>query len=225
MDEGSELLEKFLDGIQHSTSIYTLKLFEQDGRKELRINEKSAADLSFNFKLSEDFNYTGERNPFRGGVGGSTSTILQEIKLLHQRLDRQESEVIEETPEKKDLIGTIGDILRDPDQVNQWIGVINNFKHMFSGIPAMQPLPAIANVTHASEKISMNKNNLSAVPAATPGGSQKPTPDELADRLATAIDTLERCDPKIVEHLEKLASVAVQNPPLFKMLISNLETL
>jgi hypothetical protein len=47
----------------------------------------------------------------------------------------------------------------------------------------------------------------------------------MAQRLGKAIDQLERADPKIIDHLEKLAALSVKNPMLFNLLLTQLDNM
>jgi len=209
LEEGTDILEKLLESIEHSPAIYTLKLFKQRGTKEIIINEKTVCDLSFNFKLNDAPDiYT--RPTGRGVMARERITIEQ----LNEKLDA----VIngEQAPQEKSIGEVIGEALRDPVKLNEWIGTIRDIKNLFA--PTMQPA-GMGNFQHATAQI----------PAA-PGGADNiadPAAEKilLVERLSEAIDRLEKNDPKIVEHIEKLASISEQNPALFKMLITNLETL
>ena len=200
LEEGSQLLEEFCQRIEHSNATYTLKVFENPSKKELTIKEKTECDLSFNFKLCEQDLYV-QRREQRGyytGGGNNDKAILDKLGVIENRLNQAEDH---DPLEEQDTIGSIAlSYLKEPDKLLMLLSGLGFTQNN------QQPARALGNVTQK--------------PTITPAD----TNDRLT-RLSNAIDRLEIADPKIVEHLEKLAELAEDNKPLFNMMIKQLENL
>ena len=214
LEAGAQLLQQFLEAIEKSPATYTLKLYKQRNRNEIIINEKTACDLSFNFKLSNEY------HPFTRPTGRGLQVQRngrfspEEIEQLKEAIG-----ITDEIPERKSIGEIIGDALTNPEELNKWIGTIRDIKNLL----APQPYgPAqIANVTFPAATAKLP-------PRSTEKTNEPMTDAEreaLAVRLGAAIDILEKNDPKIVEHLEKLAIVSQDNKTMFNFLLKSLENL
>jgi len=87
--------------------------------------------------------------------------------------------------------------LRDPVQLGQVIGAVN---------------------------MLFGKGSTSVIQPTTIGATEPPNQQDI-ERLAAILDRLHAKDPKLVEHLNKLATLAETKPDTFKFLISNLDAL
>lgn len=199
-EESKRFLESALGLLSESetTAVYTLKFFEQTA-KGIKINEKSVCDAgSFNFKLVDTSErkeqYIQNRNGVISSMYKEISGIKDEIRLLREE---------KESDEPDESIGSILlDHLRNPSQL---IDLVNAIKGAFT----------IPGVTAPA---------LPAAVGAVPGSYHSPVSDEQRlDRLAAAVDTLEKADPKLIEHLEKLAALSVNNKSTFDYIISMLD--
>lgn len=205
-----------------STAIYTCKVYEEiDNVKKIKQNTE--CDGSFNFRLY-DREEDGRYLPGRG---------LSSVEdRLNERMNQFEDRILKvlenmtdpgEDPgeqQQDGLMGTITGLLQDPDKLGK---LINLGKSIFG-----QPVqPAyVGNVNKLTEGLG-NGGDPSLSPSSLQTSQAAPvTPEEYearVNRLGVAINTLEKADNKIVDHLEKLASISVNKPDQFKMLIGMLE--
>jgi hypothetical protein len=198
MSESLAMLQQNLEMLSESgtTAIYTLKFFETQ-KGVTKINEKSVCDGgSFNFKLIEpqEREMMLLRNSSQYGV---ISGLEKKIEALQAQLAAQAEEVDEEEEEPETIGSFLIGLLKRPDELAQIITI----GRALLGLPT-QPIPQVATV-----------NSIGSVPV---DGTNK------LDRLAAAIDILEKADPQLVEHLEKLAAMSQENPAQFNMLIGML---
>lgn len=191
--DGKESLEEFLTMLEPggSQALYTLKVYTGVSSAD-EVTEKTPANGSFNFKLSDVSMMSGAGN---AGMYAQIVALKKEIADLKEGKEK----------EKK----TFGDVVmgwcEDPQDVIQIIGAVR----LLLGKPAVGQL---AGVSAPGETI----------PAQTATQVSK---EQEAAELATALNQLEQQDPKIVAHLCKLAELSKTNPPLFNMLIKNLDAI
>lgn len=212
--QGKEELKRFLDLIKggESSAIYTLKIYD-DVDSVKQIKERTEASLSYNFNLD--------------GAGGTREYYTQ----LEARIKQ-----IEEGPEDEEeesVMTKIGNaavgLLGDPDKL---LAAINGLPNLFNSIAGifqspqapqvigrmienyMQPAAQVAPHTFDNNGPVSGVNNNNIMSA-----------EEQNQILANALDQLEKADPKIVSHLDKLAKLSVSNPQLFNMLISQVDNL
>jgi hypothetical protein len=135
------------------------------------------------------------------GIAGHNNKLMDRIKGLEEKLERKDDN--EES-------GGIGDIImgwfEDPNKLAIVAGVV---RQLMGGVPVPQvgALPA---------------------PIQTISGldPQKSTSmEDSLTRISKALDTLEKYDPQLVVHLEKLAMLASTDTLLFKAVISKLDAL
>lgn len=186
--------------------VYTLKVYNGDLDPDT-ITDRTEANGAFNFKL---FGSGG----MLGGTGGphNIGTMMQnkvygalqaDIEaMIDERLGREPAK------QKTGIGGLIDGLLNDPDELVNFIGKIKN---IFSPSP-MQPY---GNV------------RLAGIPgqAKTTEMAGTLTPEEKMERIAAVIDRLERADPKLLSHLEKLAELAEKKPFIFSAALQQIETL
>lgn len=195
----SEELQTFLDLISEGTrAVYTLKVYDIDDPK--LIKEKTEADGSFNFVLqptySEDRAGYIERNY---GESNKANRLYERLGKIEEKLFAEPEE-----PEEKSIGSIITGLIENPGELMQLVQI----GQMLGLLPQRaMPQPAL-------------------VPARTIGnaGTEQPVSnEERLQRLANAIDTLEKNDPKLIEHLEKLAEISQVKASQFKFLIQALE--
>lgn len=202
---GSDELDSQLEMILAGTnSVYTLKVYRSITDAE-EITEKTPAAGSFNFYPREKFESPSREN-------GAAKTIGAVHRLIEEKVAEKIADALDrdERPDKKQ---SIGDILQDPDQIKEWIGVISLAKTLLSGNPQQESIPMqlgnVGNVTRVEEAQEVEKEY-----------SER---DQI--RLTTAINILGRNDPKIIDHLEKLARMSQTNKPMFDNLIMMLNAM
>jgi hypothetical protein len=212
LDEGAKLLEDFISKIEESTATYTLKVFEQEGNKPVKIKEKTECDSSFNFKIDEQEIFT-QRQEQRGygnrALGATLSSIDERLKKIEELPIEEESE--EETFQEsigKAIQQSIIGAIQNPEQPNLLVDLLKGVLN----VPVSKP--AIGNVRTTSAIAGLETGNANA--------SVKERGDKL-QRLGDAIDILEKHDEKLVEHLEALAKIAVNNPQKFQRLIAMID--
>lgn len=196
--EGEEMLTKFLDllSLNASSAIYTLKTYE-DIEDPKAIKEKTPASGSLNFRLvSGDFD--NENNPLLGKEAYKDGSIYNRIADLEKRLEEAN-----EPQEPQSFNDAITGLLGNPQELIQLIGQV---KELFSSNNNQSPMRSLP---------MQNQNTMQAVGAIGE--------DDRLQRLANAIDKLEKNDANIVEHLEKLAEMASKDPAQFKFLTSLLD--
>lgn len=198
--QGISMLEQFLELLSTNAAgaIYTLKVYEDiDDPKQVK--EKTEASASLNFKLNtQDFAEDGSPvylNKLEN------YKLYQEIQGLKKQIEEMGTYREPETLEQA-AIGLLG----NPGELATLVMAV---KELFrpAGTPAPQlPQPATVGKINTGMKI-----------------------DQLTDndrqRLANALDILGNKDPKIIEHLEKLAAVANNNPSQFQLLLMTLDNM
>ncbi len=198
INEGKQLLEEFCEKIEHSNATYTLKVFENEKGTDMRIKEKTECDSSFNFKLLEEDKYLQRRDE-RGNYSsnGNNKLLVDTLTGINNRLIAIEEGDHEDEP---DTIGSIvTGYLKEPEKLLPLLTLL-------SGLGVIRPVPAGAI-----------------------GNVQKTTTtdmsDIITDKLAAALDQLQKADPKIVEHLEKLAELSKRDKFTFDIVVSKIEAL
>jgi hypothetical protein len=202
---GEDELAEMLEMIERGTNtLYTLKVYKGITDAD-DITEKTAASGSFNFYIKER---SGSGNgEITGTAGAPAKTIGAIQKMLEEKIAERMGDIFDEMENpKKEKKASIEDILQDPDQVKEWLGVIGMVKSIFSGQPLQ--LAQVANVTKAGDDVV-----------------QKEYTAAEQERLIAAINTLQHNDEKILEHLEKLARMSKDSKPMFDNLIKMLDAM
>lgn len=198
-DTSMNYLEQTLEMLAKTTSTtaYLLKFFEPVNGNAPKINEKTPVTAgSFNFKLID----SDEREQRYIGYLQNT-TQSKEVESLKEQI-QELKQMIKEKPEPEEP-QTLGSILIDclkyPEQGMQLV----QLGRMILGLP-VQAVPA----------------SVGAIPQQQLSEGEQ---EALANRLANALDHLEKADPKIVEHLEALAKMSKENPAMFNTALSFLK--
>jgi hypothetical protein len=135
------------------------------------------------------------------GIAGHNKNLLQRIKGLEEKLEGKE----DDEPEN-DLNSVLMGWLENPEKLGMIAGAIRT---LFGGLP-MQPVGALPAAVQTISGLDPQ--------------SQTQMEDNLT-RVSKALDTLEKYDPQLVVHLEKLAKLASTDTPMFKAVISKLDAL
>lgn len=190
MEESMSLLEKFLERMKsHDTlATYTLKFFEPQNTK---LNEATKCDGgSFNFKLSdtpEQYNEMSKQRPYFGAVGKIQQAIEDKVaKKISLMLDNDDQ------PAYENKLGVIGEVLDHPVLGNILEKLALNFL-----------MPNRQNVNQPDTQPA-NTIPMRAV------GNIATDPE-----LIKALEKLKKHDPKLTEHLTKLAIIAESDKPTF----------
>lgn len=201
---GADALQTILDAINGTTPIYSLKVYEgiDDPAK---IKSSTPDDGSFNFRLQAQ----GEMNGIPYGLPYNRNAELEKRiaqleaeKISGSDIDDDENDFSKIVQEE--IIG----IIQEPNKLLQWKNVLSSIFFPSANTSNYQPMPnRIGNAA-----TTQNQNTMSDE---TDAQKQK--------RLIDAINVLEENDPKILDHLEKLAMMAQDNPVKFKGLLSMLE--
>ncbi len=200
---GAGMLESFLDLVTQngSNGVYTLKLYE-DIDEPKKVKEKTEASGSLNFILNADDFADGTGFKTISGIDRRLYDEVQELKR-ELKAQREQSEQPAQTFEQA-AIGLLG----DPQGL---AAIIIAVKELFkpntnNNAPAPYAIPAaVGNVS--------NGNTMA-----------RELTDLEKESMANSIDTLIECDPKIAEHLAKLADIAEKKPAQFKLLLAMLES-
>lgn len=153
-----------------------------------------------NFVAAFNFKFTEIYQP--AGMGGYNSQLIGRIDELEKKLAaKQESE--EEGP---DFLSAVMGWFEDPHKLQQAVGAFKMLMGNAANAMAAAPAPqGLAGFDGARQKFESEEQKI--------------------QRLSIALDRLEKKDPDIVEHLEKLADIAEKKPDTFKFLISNLSSI
>lgn len=193
-DASMDILEQNLVTLQKSDSaaIYALKFFECKDNP-VKINERTVCDAgSFNFKMMEETERQGNQ------IGFHMSQVVRDteerMKLSHriEKLEEEKKALIEKEP---DSIGSaLIDLFKRPSELAQLINIARAALGM--------PVQNLGNIIGHTRAIG---NETEAMPQ-----------EEKLERLENALNALEKADPNLITHLEKLANMATNNPDQFK---------
>lgn len=202
MEESLNLLQEVLEALERTKSdgIYTIKFFEVGKDGTVKINAKTVCDGgSFKFKLITP----EQREMGMGNIGSSFGMLRemqQEIKELKAQLLEKENELAD--AEREENIGTVVmDLLKQPQQLAAVVGMFRQILNPSASVGHIPPFAA----TVQPDAISVQQT------------------EDKADRIGEAIDTLDAVDPRLTEHLEKLADLAKTDPNGFNQLLSLLD--
>lgn len=202
--DNADELQKYLTSLDGSVALYSLCLYDVEPEN---VRKNTEYDYSFAFKLTDAGGYSGGVR-VAGGYGGDI--VMQK---MHGIMSEKVGRIIEDemSGKKKDskpsVLDELVDLLHDPDRL---VTIIAGVKNIFS--PSPYTPAGISGV-----EIPMRRAGTAQQPV-------MPTENDLV-RLQNAINILEQKDPKLVEHLEKLAKLAQDEPMLFKGVIGKLDIL
>lgn len=195
--EGVDGLRQYLTAVAPygSQAIYTLKIYTGNPDPD-DITDKTQSNGSFNFKLTEGVAGAPAK------VGGYGMGALDPITAkLHELVAAKVGDAIEDIlnpkPEKQDIGDVLMGYLDDPDALATVLGAIGK---IFNKNPMPAQLGQVAGI-----------------------GAPRVHTEERVQRLAAALDRLERVDPNLVEHLEKLADLGEQEPDIYRSMVKKLK--
>lgn len=137
-------------------------------------------------------------NEYTGSGHGASSGVLKRLEQLEQKISGPTEQ------DGIDINGIINDYLINPDKL---VTLISGIKSLFTPGSALPVTPAPATIG-----------------AVQPGQPGPPADrEEQLQRLSVALDRLEKQDPNLIAHLEKLAHIAETNKTMFGMLTKTLE--
>lgn len=119
--------------------------------------------------------------------------ILERLEAIEKRFDEPAEEGEEDEPEPASIQGVLMGYLKEPAKITELIGTIGTVMALFK--------PKQVGALAGAPQI----------------------PDMENDKLSQALAILQQHDPKIADHLMKLAGIAVNNPAAFKILLQTLE--
>lgn len=210
---GSDQLQAFLTTLDNSgtNAIYTLKVYEDitDERGVSKIKSNTADDGAVNFRLDpQGLNPPAAYSSTRWQQIGYRETINDRLQKIEEALLKlaEEKQAEAEEEEEEESIGSIFmDMIKNPAKASALVDVIKSITTP-GHIPQTQytpPMPATVGTVNTANQEQSQENRL--------------------DRLAAAINILEQKDPGLIDHLEKLAIMAQDQPKKFANLLSMLE--
>jgi hypothetical protein len=134
------------------------------------------------------------------GIAGHDNKLMQRIKGLEDKLEGKDDDDEPDTDFNSIIMGW----LENPEKLGMIAGAIRT---LFGGVP-MQPM--------------------GGVPMQAIAGLEPQNQTQMEDnvtRVSKALDILEKYDPQLVVHLEKLAKLASTDTLMFKAVISKLDAL
>jgi hypothetical protein len=178
---------------ESSNAIYTLKVYEDIGGKE-KIKNNTPYDGSFNFRLNAD---SQELNQSQYRNYSGMKELQTQIAALSARIEAREAESDdddEEEDETERQLGKIGALLNNP-VVQQLAGLLFRGTNL-APAPGPRAVGALGNVP--------------------------PAPDQ-EQQISQALAILKDKDPKLGEHLTKLAQIAQSSPANFDYMLTLVE--
>lgn len=225
IEESLQLLQKTLECLSESgsTATYTIKFFEQEGNKPVKIKENTPCDGgSFNFRMVDP----EQRMELRNSYQLNSPSVLGTLKGIDERLKRLEEGDTGE-PEEETLMESIGNVLKDPQQLGEYIDL---FQKLFKPNTTPAYIGRInrdGQNSHGSSQPgrTMDENLSNQSEPIKPTTMNQPPKDEteFLTRIGNALDVIREKDPRICEHLEKLAVMATTKPAQFDLLITMLD--
>ena len=201
---GSEMLLDILKRMQagSSTASFALRTYKLKGGEDIMSN--TPWYRSFSFKLYEEEEYS----PFEAGRSHYAKQADEKIRALQEQIDlmkKQQEEDEEEEDEKPEgVAGIVHGIFNDPTMKPIIMQAIAGF---VSKIVPMQARPAaVAGIGNGAQAAPLE----SILEAGQP------------EKVQQAINVLCSQDPKLGDHLLKLAEISIKTPGQFSMLIGML---
>lgn len=162
--------------------------------------DESADDVTDKTECNGSFNFK-----LNGAGAGSNEDVNARLGRIEAMLAGDEDDDEDDEDDENSLSGIILGYLKDPVKL---VTVINGLRGQYTQPAAPDLVPgSIGTVDDRRESQAFAANDI----------------DARTQRLAIVLDRLERQDPKILEHLEKLAALAETKPELFKLLLTQLD--
>ena len=155
LDESIGMLEDWLDKIQHSTDVWTLRFYEDELKK---IDSKTPHSTAFTFRMQEEEDYKN----YVGAYKSNSQLVINKLDAIETRLNQ-----LEEDPEEDEEEKGIGALMTDPEKLQGMVNVVAGGLAMlknifFPGQP--QAIPgAINGVPEDAEKLKRAIETLSKI--------------------------------------------------------------
>lgn len=202
LDAGAVMLEECLKRMKagSSSASYSLRTYKLKGQQEIESNTPWCRSFPFKLYNDEDEDYS----PFEAGRRHSLRQADEKIQALQEQIDllkkqQEEDEAEEETPEG--IAGVVQGI----------------FNH-----PTMQPIIMQAIAGLVSKIIPMPAGMPGQVAGVSGGALDSVLEPGQPEKVQEAVNVLCSQDPKLGDHLLKLANMSIKNPGQFNMLIGML---
>jgi hypothetical protein len=205
IEAGATMLDQCLKRMKagSSSASYSLRTYKLKGGQEIESN--TAWCRSFPFKLyNED---EDDYSPFEAGRRHSSRQADEKIQALQEQIDlmkKQQEEQDDEDERPEGIAGVVHGIFNDPTMkpiIMQAIaGLVSKIIPMPMGMPAQ-----VAGVGNGTAEALQ-----SVLEAGQP------------EKVQRAVNILCSQDPKLGDHLLKLADISLSNPGQFNMLIGML---
>jgi len=213
---GEDSLTAWLARLESSTATYKLKVYAAEGEPD-DIDDATPANGSFNFKcLGNPVASTLNSNAAVGSAG--VAGIIQrkiEAKLaghVDKWLDKLNLDDSDEDEEPATVSGVLMGFLKEPEKIP---ALLNGVRALLQGVtPNPGTQPVYSQPMYAPE--------IQPQPAAI-GNAAAVSLEDKYNRIGAAIDTMEKADPDIMFHLEKLAKISREKPETFRQLIGMLK--
>lgn len=213
--EGADQLAEWMDifAVAQSRAPYTLHLYGDIEPEQITTKDRPLA--SWDIMLT-DFGSPGVPATMGGAVGAAGRIQAHIDKKIADKFDAILEKIDEEPePEGIDFIEIIKDYAANPHKLGHVIGAVQQLLGMSRAMPAQ---PAVMGTVGASQAAQQPGNGVS-------GAGFTQDEEQKYNRLAAVLDRLEAKDPKIIEHLEKLADIAEKDSFTFGMILSRLDAL
>lgn len=192
---GSETLSDWLNSFKTSGSTATYTLRIYD-------TDQAPTSATGNIGYIACLNFKLSDNYDGQGIAGHSKKLMDRIEAL-------EKERTEDEPDGEDLNSVLMGWLENPEKLGMVVGAVRQMFGMGGSMPpaamAAAPLQTISGMGSGEVAIENDEQKL--------------------NRLAGALNRLEKADPKLLDHLEKLAKLGETDPLLFKAVISKLDAL
>ena len=205
---GSDDLESFLDLLADGSTnaVYTIAYYEDIADRK-SINSKTPFDGSFNFKLNSEDQEIDNRQ-YKSFYKSSellskVNGLEDKFNLLMEKMDGKADS------EDENRLGVIGEILDHPairpviPQLLQ--NVVSKIFATPSQVRELPKMQAVSGVGTVATNQATDNQNITAYQAA---------------EIERAIERLIKADPKLSEHLTKLADMSERDPESFNLIIS-----
>ncbi len=204
IEEGRQLLENYLSAMyQGSTASYIMKIYS-DLKPGEKIKPSTEFDTGFNFKICAPSSEMMNGYP---AVRGNNNPVIAALQKIDERLKVIEDGGIEDEEPETITEAVIG-MINEPSKLSEFVGSLKEIAELGKSLLTGQPMqPAhIGNIKR-------------------PGQTATALDDSQLMRIGNAIELLGKYDPKITEHLERLAQLAEQDTKKFLSIVSMIDLL
>ena len=207
LEAGAAMLEECLKRMKagSSSASYSLRTYKLQGKAEIESNTVWCRSFPFKLYMDEDEDYS----PFEAGRRHYARDADEKIKALQEQLDlmkkRQEEEDEEEDDKPEGVAGIVSGIFNDPTFKPIIMQAIAGIVRKIVPMPMSQPA-AVAGIDNGAEQQTLQS-------ILQPGQPEK---------VQQAINVLCTQDPKLGDHLLKLADISIKNPGQFQSLLGML---